>query len=195
LVITRGATDINNYEMKFNSLEPDFQFGVWGDSEATIKTAESDNGYEVHIGLTGIPMVTNKNEGLTTLIYDKNGRDYIYYFKNGKLFAGAYDQLWSYVNQNTDLRSALYSFYGERENLNKILNTTLPEGKIWHTPDNSSQITYWDQNDLLRSQALILDYLELKTEGTTALGEGSLHLYNYYSISKIIFEYILVSPN
>lgn len=196
LIITRGVSDKSTFEKKFISNDSNFQFGVWGNSEATIKTAESDNGYEIYGAMIGIPDVTTNNAGLTTLTYNKSGKYYTYYFKDGKLYAGAYTKDWSYVNQNTDVRSALSTFYVERANLNKILNTTLPESKIWRTPgnNNSSQIAYWDQNDLNRSQALILGYLELKTEGTTALGKGSLHLYNYYGISKIIFEYILVSP-
>lgn len=193
LTITRGVSDKSTFEKKFLSNDSNFQFGVWGDSEATIKTAESDNGTEIYNALVGIPSITTSNAGLTTLTYYKSGSYYTYYLKNGKLYAGAYTRSWSYVNQNTDLRTALLRFYDERANLNKILNTTLPEGKIWHTLDNSTQIAYWDQNDLMRNQALILDYLEFKTEGTTALGKGSLRLYNYYSISKIIFEYILVS--
>ena len=194
LTITRGVSDKSTFEKKFISNDSNFQFGVWGDSEATIKTAESDNGYEIYNALIGIPKVIPNNEGLTTLTYYKSGSYYTYYLKNGKLYAGAYTRSWSYVNQSTDLKAALSRFYDERANLNKILNTTLPEGKIWHTPDNSTQIAYWDQNNLTRYQALILDYLEFKTEGTTALGKGSLRLYNYYSISELLFEYILVSP-
>jgi len=193
LTITRGETDRGTFTKKIISVESDFQYGVWGDSEATIKTAESDNGHEVYNALIGIPTVTINNGSLTTLTYNKNGSYYTYYFKDGKLYAGAYTRSWNYVNQNTDLQSAYSLYLTETQNLNKILNMILPEGKIWHTPDNSTQITYWDQNALTRSQAIGLDYLELRTEGTTTFGKGSLSLFKQSS-SRILFEYILISP-
>ena len=121
LTITRGISDKSTFEKKFISNDSNFQFGIWGDSEATIKTAESDNGYEIYGALIGIPDVTTNNAGLTTLTYNKSARYYTYYFKDGKLYAGAYNRDWSYVNQNTDMRSALSTFYVERDNLNKKL--------------------------------------------------------------------------
>ena len=138
-------------------------------------------------------MIPN-NEGLTTLTYLKGDKYFTYYFKDGGLYAGAYTKAWSYSSVNTDLTSAIHLYYMEKDNLGKKLDTTLPMGKIWRTPDNSTQIAHWDENDQTRSQALIWDYLELKTEARTALGRGSLDLYNYSSISRVIFEYILVSP-
>ncbi|MFA6335083.1 MAG: hypothetical protein WCX48_05925 [Bacteroidales bacterium] len=195
LTITRGEYDRSTFEKKFISNDSNFQYGVWGDNEETIKTAESDNGYELHSGLIGIPTVTNRDGVKTTLTYEKStNTHFTYYFNNGKLYAGAYTKTWWYVDEHTDLRSALYLYYTERGNLNKILNTTLPEGKIWHTPDNSTQIAYWDQNDITRSEALIWRYLEFKAEGTTSVGRGSIYLYWSYS-STILFGYILESPN
>ncbi len=195
LTITRGENDRSTFEKKIISNDSNFQYGVWGDSEETIKTAESDNGYELHSGLIGIPNVTNRDGVKTTLTYNKSTNTYFtYYFNSGKLYAGAYNKTWKYVNEHTDVRSALYLYYTERGNLNKILNTTLPEGKIWHTPNNSTQITYWDQNDITRSEALIRRYLEFKSEGTTSVGKGTIYLYDSYS-STILFGYILESPN
>jgi len=194
LTITRGASDRSTFEKKFNSIAGNFQYGIWGDNEETIKNAETDNGFTIYNALVGKPIITPKIENLTTLTYKKDYGDfYTYYFSSGKLYAGAYTATWNYLNINTDLRSAYSSYYTEKRNLEKILGITLPDSKIWRITDQS-QITYWDSDALTRSQAIGLNYLELKTEGESSLGKGSLRLYKPLS-QYVGFEYILVSPN
>lgn len=194
LTVIRGVSEKSSFEKKFNSVEANFQYGCWGDNEATIKNAEIDNGNTLFQGLVGVPSVIPGNQNLTKLTYKKNnGNYYTYYFSDGKLYAGAYTSMWNYVNINTDLRSAYLLFYSEKLNLESILNISLTEGKIWRITD-PGQIAAWDANVLTRSQAIGLNYLELKTEGSSSLGRCSLRLYKPLS-QYVGFEYILVSPN
>jgi len=192
LTITRGEADKNTLEKKFTSNDSNFQYGIWGDSQTTIQTAETDNGNEIFNALIGIPKVIPNNEGLTTLTYKKSSKYFTYYFKDGKLYAGAFTLSWNYVNQSTNLSSAYTAFSTEKGNLDKVLNTTLTLVKIWHISE-SSQITYWDTDASTRANAIGLGYLDLKSEGTTSLGRGSVYLYKVTS-SMVLLEYILVSP-
>lgn len=192
LTITRGVSDKNTLEKKFTSNDSNFQYGIWGDSQTTIQTAETDNGYEVFNALIGIPKVIPNNEGLTTLTYKKSSKYFTYYFKDGKLYAGAFTLSWIYVNQSTNLSSTYTAFSTEKGNLDRVLNTTLTLVKIWHITE-SSQITYWDTDASTRANAIGLGYLELKSEGTTSLGRGSVYLYKVTS-SVVLLEYILISP-
>lgn len=192
LTITRGETDKSTFELKFISNDSNFQYGVWGDNETTIGNAESDNGNEVYNALVGIPKVIPNNEGLTTLTYKKGNKYFTYYFKNAKLYAGAFTLTWDYVNQNTNLSPAYNAFSIEKLNLDKALNTTLEIREIWYITE-SSQIAHWDTDASTRAQAIGLGYLELKSEETTSLGRGSVDL-NKVSSSIVLLEFILVSP-
>ena len=198
LNITRGVSDNDNYEIKFNPIEPNFQFGIWGDNEATIKMAELNVGNEVCVWTPDIPVIAPENTGLTTITYSRGGDYctyyfYIYYFKDGVLMAGAYTKVWTNY-QGDDARGQYGCYLLEKTNLETILKTTIPEGKIWNVPSIGQQVDFWDQGDYFRSLAIVSGYLELKTEAITRYGRGNLHLYCLGG-SVIFFEYMIASPN
>ncbi len=194
LKITRGSFDSFSLETKFNSLESDFQFGVWGDTETTIKEAESNMGNSINGSLVGIPYVEPNNAGLTTVTYNKSGDFYTYYFKSGKLYAGAYTKGWSVQTGTVALTPYLY-FLQEKTNLENKIKAPLPEGKVWSgMATDASQKAYYDQSNNNRALALGWGYLEFITSATSSVGRCSLHLYNYKSVSKVYLEYILMAP-
>lgn len=194
LIITRGSSDVSTTDTKISVTQGNFVYGEWGDSEATIKTAESDNGYKENEGLIGIPtIIAPNNEGLTTLIYYKDNRYYTYYFKAGKLYAGAYTQSYSYANQNTDLRGVYSQFYTEKTKLEKALGTTITESLTWKISDQS-QINFWKSTNDNKAIAVGLNYLQLDATSKSSLGTGGLSLYKN-TATVVTFRYTLVSPN
>lgn len=193
LTITRGATDKSTISKKFISYAANFQYGVWGDTEATIKTAEADNHNTLDLALVGIPYVVPSNTGLTTITYTKSGKYYTYYFKAGKLYAGAYTVVYPYVNQNTNLAAAYTLYYTEKTNLEKALAITMTDQKTWTITDQS-QITHWDISNTTRAQAIGLNYLKLTSDGSGTLGKASLTLYKN-TATIVNFSYVIVSPN
>lgn len=197
LTITRGVYDKSTFELKINSIQPNFQYGCWGDNEEIIKIAEADNGNTILQGIFGIPKISPEVQNLTTLTYrKKNQTYYTYYFRNGKLYAGAYIRLYTYTGLDIEVRDGYSLYYYEKQNLESILKTTLPDGKIWHETD-PAQIASMDQDPLSRWKAIGYGFLELKSEGTSSYGKGSIHLFRTTTTSGqyVNFEYILVSPN
>ncbi|MGV8878581.1 MAG: hypothetical protein ACOH2A_06080 [Sphingobacteriaceae bacterium] len=178
------------YEKAFMVVIPNFQTGIWGDSEETILTMEAADRNLVFKGEVTVPEVFENNTGLTTLTYFKVDRYYTYYFKDNRLYAGAFTQTWDYVNENTDLRIAYNSYINEKGNLKKQLGREVEERKIWRiAPD---QIVYWDNKISTRSQAIGLDYLRLRTFSKSVYGRGTVELYKQ-SATKILLQYVLIS--
>ena len=204
LTTSRGKSEKSIFEKKFSVYDSNFQFGVWGDDIETIKVAESDNGYVIQTGLFRVPTIKKPGiNDLVTLSYNKNSMRYTYYFNNGKLYAGSYVEIWTYVNSaDLILRTAYVSYYSDKDRLENLLKITLPDGKIWKSYLSQSQINSWDQDAQTRWQAIGMGYLELKTEGASTIGKGSLYTYmtqvttaSDYLKNLVCTEHTLVSPD
>jgi hypothetical protein len=199
LTITRGVYDKSIFEKKIFSIQSNFQYGVWGDNEQTIKNAEEDNGNTIQTGLFRKPVISPEVQNLTTFTYHKkDGISYTYYFKNGKLYAGAYIKDYVYNGLDTDAQDGYIRYYMEKKDLESILKIELPDGKIWIKND-PVQIALMDQDHLSRWKAIGYGFLQLKSEGTSSYGKGSIHLFRTQTTTTgdnyIEFEYTLVSPN
>jgi len=192
LSISRGASEKHTFEKKYTTVAGDFQFGNWGDSEPLISVSESDNGGTENQTLIGIPSITPNNQGLATITFDRNSGNYIYYFKDKKLYAGAFVRNFRYYGATTDLSTAYLTYETNKSNMGKHLGVTMTEVKTWNLV--SSQIAYWDSTIALRSEAIGKNYLSISASGESSKGKGIVKI-NKLTSEYISHQYTIVSNN